>query len=279
MKTKLYYKLNQNHMKLHSLLIAGLCALLLSGCSSYKNVPYLQDAEVVNNLQKELPMYDAKIMPKDLLTITVNTSDPEAAAPFNLTVQSSVNAGRSTSLTQQPTLQQYLVSNDGTIDFPVLGSLQVSGLTKSEAENLIRQKLGTYLKETPIVTVRMTNYKISVLGEVARPGMFTISNEKVNIFEALALAGDLTIWGMRDNVKLIREDAEGQREIIDLNLNKADIITSPYYYLQQNDILYVTPNKTKAKNSDIGQSTSLWFSTTSILVSIANILVTFLVLK
>ena len=93
------------------------------------------------------------------------------------------------------------------------------------------------------------------------------------------MAGDLTIWGQRDNVKLIREDAAGQREIINLNLNKADIITSPYYYLQQNDILYVTPNKTKAKNSDIGQSTSLWFSGTSILVSLVNILVTFLVLK
>ena len=266
-------------MKIQSLFIAGLCALLLSACSSYKKVPYLQDADLVSSLQKELPMYDAKIMPKDLLTITVNTTDPEAAAPFNLTVQTVYNADKTGSLNRQATRQQYLVSNEGTIDFPVLGSLQVSGLTKSEAENLIRQKLGAYLKETPIVTVRMTNYKISVLGEVARPGMFTINNEKVNIFEALALAGDLTIWGMRDNVKLIREDAEGQREIIDLNLNKADIVTSPYYYLQQNDILYVTPNKTKAKSSDIGQSTSLWFSGTSIFVSLINILVTFLVLK
>ena len=266
-------------MKLHSLFIASLCALLLSGCNSYKNVPYLQDAEVVNNLQKELPMYDAKIMPKDLLTITVNTTIPEAAAPFNLTVQSAYNVAKSNSLNGQSALQQYLVNNDGTIDFPVLGRLQVGGLTKSEAENLIREKLGAYLKETPIVTIRMANYKISVLGEVTRPGMFTINNEKVNIFEALALAGDLTIWGQRNNVKLIREDAEGQREIINLNLNKADIITSPYYYLHQNDILYVTPNKTKAKNSDIGQSTSLWFSATSILVSIANLIVTFLVLK
>ena len=263
-------------MKIHSLLIIGLCALLLSGCSSYKKVPYLQDSEIVNSLQQELPMYDAKIMPKDLLTITVNTTDPEAAAPFNLTVQSSVNVARSTSLIQQPTLQQYLVSNEGTIDFPVLGSLQVSGLTKSEAENLIREKLGAYLKETPIVTVRMTNYKISVLGEVNRPGMFTINNEKVNIFEALALAGDLTIWGQRDNLKLIREDATGKREIITLNLNKSDIVTSPNYYLQQNDILYVTPNKSKARNSDIGQSTPLWFNATNILVSIANLVVTFI---
>jgi polysaccharide export outer membrane protein len=246
--------------------------LLLSGCSAYKKVPYLQDAEAVSSLQKELPMYDAKIMPKDLLTIAVNTTDPVAAAPFNLTVQSS--AAGSASVGGSSNLQQYLVNNDGTIEFPVLGSLQVSGLTKSEAENLIRQKLGAYLKETPIVTVRMANYKISVLGEVARPGMFTVNNEKVNIFEALAMAGDLTVWGLRDNVKLIREDANGKREIINLNLNNAGIVTCPYYYLQQNDILYVSPNKTKAKNSDIGQSTSLWFSATSILVSIASLLVT-----
>lgn len=266
-------------MKLQNIFIITIFITLLSGCSSYKKVPYIQDAELVNNIQEVLPMYDAKIMPKDLLTITVNTTDPEVAAPFNLTVQSSVNVAHSRSLTQQPILQQYLVSNDGTIDFPVLGTLQVGGLTKGEAESLIREKLGEYLKETPIVTVRMSNYKISVLGEVSRPGVFTISNEKVNIFEALAMAGDLTIWGMRNNVKLIREDADGQRNIIYLNLNRADIVTSPYYYLQQNDILYVTPNKTKAKNSDIGQSTSFWFSGTSILVSILNILITFLVLK
>lgn len=267
-------------MRLYNLYFIGLCILLITGCGSYKNVPYIQDADVNGkNIQEQLPMYDAKIMPKDLLTITVNTSDPEAAAPFNLTVQSAINIARSTSLTQQATLQQYLVSNEGTIDFPVLGTLKIGGLTKGEAENLIREKLGDYLKETPIVTVRMTNYKISVLGEVVRPGMFTINNEKVNIFEALALAGDLTIWGVRDDVKLITEDANGNRRIISLNLNKADIITSPFYYLQQNDILYVTPNKTKAKNSGIGQSSSLWLSGTSILVSLVNIIVTFLVLK
>ena len=207
-----------------------------------------------------------------LLTVTVNTTDPEAAAPFNMTVQTAMNVVRSTSLIQQPVLQQYLVSNEGTIDFPVLGQLQVGGLTKSQAEGLIREKLKPYLKETPIVTVRMANYKISVLGEVARPGTFTVNNEKVNVLEALAMAGDLTIWGMRDNVKLVREDAQGKREIVELDLTKSDLITSPYYYLQQNDILYVTPNKTKAKNSDIGSSTSLWFSATSILVSVASLL-------
>lgn len=252
--------------------------MLLTGCGSYKKVPYLQDVDMVMTNQDLLPIYDAKIMPKDLLTITVNCSDPEAAAPFNLTVQTAYEASRTNQLTQAATLQQYLVNNDGTIDFPVLGALTVGGLTKGEAENLICEKLGEYLKETPIVTVRMTNYKISVLGEVTKPGMFTISNEKVNIFEALALAGDLTIYGMRDNIKLIREDASGKREVVTLNLNKADILTSPYYYLQQNDILYVTPNKIKAKNSDIGQSTSVWFSGTSVLVSLVNIIATFLIL-
>ena len=259
-------------MKIKSFILVCLCMMLLAGCTSYKSVPYLQNPEVVNQLDEALPLYDAKIMPKDLLTITVNTTDPQVAAPFNLTVQTSVNAAISRSLTQQPALQQYLVNNEGTIDFPVLGRLQVGGLTKNQAEDLIREKLADYLREVPIVTVRMANYKIAVLGEVARPGMFTVSNEKVNIFEALAMAGDMTIWGKRDNVKLIREDALGNREIIILNLNNADIVTGPYYYLQQNDILYVNPNKTKAKNSDVGQSTSLWFSATSILVSVASLL-------
>jgi polysaccharide export outer membrane protein len=261
-------------MKIKSFFLLGVITLILASCSSYKQVPYLQDPAVVNAIQEAQPLYDAKIMPKDLLTINVNTTDPEAAAPFNLTIQSSINAARTTSLSQQPVLQQYLVNNEGNIDFPVLGTLHIGGLTKSEAENLIREKLKPYLRETPIVTVRMTSYKISVLGEVAQPGTFTVSNEKVNVLEALAMAGDMTIWGMRNNVKLVREDATGKREIIMLDLNDADIVTSPYYYLQQNDILYVTPNKTKSKNSDIGQSTSMWFSATSILVSIASLLVT-----
>ena len=263
-------------MKLKSFFTLVLCTLLIASCTSYKNVPYMQNPEVVNDFKEVLPMYDAKIMPKDLLTITVNSSDAEAVAPFNLTVQSPINVARTNTLTQQPSLQQYLVNNDGTIDFPKLGRIKVGGLTKSEAEDLIREKLSKYLQEVPIVTVRMSNYKIAVLGEVAHPGMFTVSNEKVNILEALAMAGDLTVWGLRDNVKLIRESAEGKREIVNINLNDAEIITSPHYYLQQNDILYVSPNKTKAKNSDIGQSTSLWFSATSILVSVASLLVNIL---
>ena len=124
-----------------------------------------------------------------------------------------------------------------------------------------------------IVTVRMVNYKISVIGEVGRPGTFTISNEKVNILEALAMAGDMTIYGIRDNVKLIREDNNGKREIITLNLNDQDILQSPYYYLQQNDILYVTPNKTKAKTSNISTSTTIWFSVVGSLVSLTSLII------
>ena len=262
-------------MKKSFLFLTLLGAMLITSCTSYKNVPYLQNPEAVNRLNKEIPLYDATIMPKDLLSITVNTTDPQAAAPFNLTVQTPMNAALANiNTTTQPSLQQYLVNNEGEIMMPVIGKLKVGGLTKTEAENMIRQKLQDYLKEEPIVTVRMANYKISVLGEVAHPGTFNISNEKVNVLEALAMAGDMTVYGVRDNVKLIREDAEGKREIIYLNLNNAEIVTCPYFYLKQNDILYVTPNKTKAKNSDIGNSTTLWFSATSILVSIASLLVT-----
>lgn len=251
-------------------------AALFASCQSYKKVPYLQDAEVINQAQQQEKLYDATIMPKDLLTIVVSCTNPELAVPFNLVAATPLSTGSSQMqmTTTQPTLQQYLVDNEGRINFPVLGTLKVGGLTKSQAEELIIKNLKPYIKETPIVTVRMSNYKISVLGEVTRPGTFTITNEKVNLLEALAMAGDMTVYGVRDNVKLIREDANGKQEIHTLDLNKTETILSPYYWLQQNDVIYVTPNKAKARNSDIGNSTSLWFSATSILVSLASLLVT-----
>ena len=252
-----------------------LLSFLLAACQSYKKVPYLQDVEAVNQATQQETLYDAKIMPKDLLTIVVSCTSPELAAPFNLTIASPSNLSIQYTTTQ-PVLQQYLVDNEGKISFPVLGALTVGGLTKKQAEQLIVDKLKPYMKENPIVTVRMVNYKISVIGEVARPGTFTISNEKVNLLEALAMAGDMTVYGLRDNVKLIREDANGKQQIVTLDLNKAETILSPYYWLQQNDIIYVTPNKAKARNSDVGNSTSLWFSATSILVSIVSLLVNIL---
>ena len=244
---------------------------MATSCTSYKTVPYMMNSETVN-LDSSAVLYEARIMPKDELTITVNyPEDAEAVVPFNLTATPALGQGRNI-LSSQPTLQTFLVTNEGTINFPVLGKLEVKGKTVNEVENMIASKIeGTYLKNRPVVTVRLSNYKISVLGEVNSPGTYTVPSEKVSIYGALAMAKDMTIWGRRDNVKLIREDATGKKSIHELDLNDANIIKSPYFYLQQNDVLYVTPNKTKSKNSDIGSSTSYWVSATSIFVSIASL--------
>ena len=260
-------------MKKYFYYFALAIAVLLTSCSAPKNVAYIKNSDYVD-LSQSAYLYDARIMPKDVLTITVNTVNPDAAAPFNLLVRNTLNNNSNVVGSTAGSLQTYLVGNDGTIEFPVLGTLKVGGLTKDECEKLIHDKIQPYLnaKENPVVTVRMANYKISVLGEVNRPGMFTVSNEKINIFEALAQAGDLTIYGVRDNVKLIRESANGKKEIHTIVLNDANLINSPYYYLQQNDIIYVEPNKVKARNSTVGQTTTLWFSATSILISLASLL-------
>jgi polysaccharide export outer membrane protein len=255
--------------------IAAIAILLLAACASPKNVAYIQNSEAFV-ADSSAFLYEAHIMPKDVLSITVSTINPEISAPFNLVISPTLGNASTGSQTVSSTraLQTYLVSNDGTISFPVLGTLKVGGLSKAECEKLIHDRIIRYLngKEDPVVTVRMANYKISVLGEVARPGMFTVNNEKINIFEALAQAGDLTIYGVRDRVKLIRENADGKKRIYTMNLNDANIINSPCYYLQQNDIVYVEPNKVKARNSSVGQTTTLWLTSTSILVSVASLL-------
>ena len=256
-----------------SFVLLSVMTVLLASCGSVKNVAYLQNSDYIDLSRSEF-LYDARIMPKDVLTITVNTVNPEASAPYNLVVRSTLTNTSSSVSTGVGSLQTYLVDNNGTIEFPVLGTLHVGGLSKSECEKMIHDKIMPYLNaaENPVVTVRMSNYKISVLGEVNKPGMFNVSNEKINILEALAQAGDLTIYGVREKVKLIRENANGKKEIVNLNLNDAEIINSPYYYLQQNDIVYVEPNKVKARNSSIGQSTTLWLTSTSIMISIASLL-------
>ena len=246
--------------------------VLAASCNSAKNVAYLQGADEADMaaFAQTTPLYEARILPKDLLTVTVVATDPEAVKPFNLTVPAMTTG---TTTYSQPALQPYLVDNSGQINFPVLGMITLKGLTKREAEEKITGLLVKYLKEMPVVTVNFVNYKISVLGEVARPNTFTISNEKVNILEALAMAGDMTIWGKRDNVKIIREDADGNKQVIVMNLNDRELIFSPYFYLQQNDVVYVEPNKTKAKNSEIGSATGIWLSATSIMISVATLLI------
>ncbi|MBQ2787618.1 MAG: polysaccharide biosynthesis/export family protein [Bacteroidaceae bacterium] len=260
-------------MKINRFSTILLCMLLLFtvSCTSYKKVPYLQNSGELPSMEQNTTMFDAKVQPKDLLIITVvSPKDPTASAVYNLTT--GIPYDNRFSLTSQPTLQSYLVDNDGCIVFPVIGEINVAGKTKKEIENLIADKIKGAFTEPPIVNVRFENFKISILGEVNSPGTYTIKNEKVNVFEALALAKDLTVYGLRENVKLIRENSNGKKEIHELNLNDVSIVTSPYYYLQQNDILYVTPNKAKAKNSDIGSSTSLWFSATSIMISLTSLL-------
>ncbi len=250
---------------------------LISSCGSYhKRVPYLQNSNQYEPSaeRSEHSIYDACIKPKDLITITVSTSDRTVGMPFNLTVPSAINT--SSYITSQPTLQKYIVDNYGYINFPIVGELYVGGLTKGEVEDLIVEKLKRYLKETPVVSVRMTNYNISVLGEVSNPGIFTIESENVTILEALAMAGDMTIYGQRQNIKLVREDVMGERKIVELDITSPDIIYSPYYYLQQNDVLYVTPNRAKAKTAGITSSTTIWFSVVTTTVSLATLLVSIL---
>ena len=250
-------------------------SLLLFACSSPKNVAYIQNSDLFDEDSSAF-LYDARIMPKDVLTITVNTVNPEASLPFNLVVSPTLTnaSANGQTFSTNRALQTYLVGNDGTIKFPILGTIKVGGLTKVECENVILNGILPYMNasEKPIVTVRMANYKISVLGEVARPGVFTVSNEKINIFEALAQAGDLTVYGVRNRVKLIRENEKGKKKIYTLNLNDANIISSPYYYLQQNDVIYVEPNKVKARNSSVGQTTSIMLSSIGILISVASLL-------
>jgi len=252
--------------------ILWIALLSFFSCSSQKKIAYLQDS-YGDTLRSSSELYDARIKPKDLLTITVNTFDKEASLPFNLVYPTgSANVVNGTS--SETAIQKYLVDNEGYIDFPVLGKIKVADLTKNEVESSIKEKLKPYLKEVPVVIVRMVNYKISVLGEVNKPNTYTITNEKVNVLEALALAGDLTIYGKRDNVKLMRETSDGKRVVVTLDLTDKNLINSPYFYLQQNDVLYVEPNKTRTRNSRYSALTGQVLSGVSVLVSVASLVVT-----
>ena len=254
------------------IVFAVLC-MTLGSCGSSKQIAYFQNADSLSYAASK-GLFDAKIMPKDLLTITVSTTDPKAATPFNLSVTNTLNATGYLS-NGAGSLQTYLVDNDGFINFPVVGQLKVGGMTKRQCENYIRDKILPYMSKTenPIVTVKMASFKVTVAGEVKAPGVFNVDQEKISVIEALARAGDLTIYGKRGNVLLIREDATGEKSVHRLNLNDANLINSPYYYLQQNDYLYVEPNSVQAKNSAIGSSTTIWISVVSILTSVASLVV------
>ena len=256
--------------------VANAIVAMPGSCASTKKVAYFQNVNEVS-LAESKGLYDARIMPKDMLTITVSTTDPKAAIPFNLSISNTLNSTGNLN-TGGVTLQTYLVDNNGNINYPVIGMVNVSGMTVRQCEEFITAKIKPYMADTekPVVTVRMSSFRISVMGEVNRPGTFSVSTEKMSILEALAQAGDLSIYGKRDNVMLIREDATGEKSVHILNLNDANIINSPYYYLQQNDIVYVEPNKVKAQNASIGQVTTLTMSAVGVLVSVASLVVNIL---
>lgn len=248
-----------------------LSALLVSGCTSYRKSLYLQNEQVLNE-SLEGQLYDFRIMPKDELTIVVSTTDPEASAPFYRKIGQSKEGGNtSISSMGNTNLLAYLVDNQGYIDFPVLGMVKVMGLTNRECEALIREKLQPYLKEVPNVTVRTSNYKFSVLGEVNSPGTYTTDAEKVTIFEALAQAGDMTLFSVRDDVQLLREDSTGVRRVYHLNLNEADVAQSPYFYLQQNDVVYVKPTRAKVRSNTFSGNASIWITLLGLVTSVTSL--------
>lgn len=253
----------------NSLLIL-LTIAFFSSCGSPKKVMYFRNIETAD-LNENKTLYDAKIMPKDQLNILVSTIDPKASQPFNLGSYGN-NANGASMNNSENSLFSYLVDNNGEINFPIVGKIKVGGHTITECEDIIRQKIATYLAATerPMVKVRLSSYRVTVLGEVRNPGVFPVRTEKMTVLEALAQAGDLTIYGRRYNVLLIREDANGEKSYHRLNLLDANMISSPYYYLQQNDIIYVEPNKTQARNSGLGASTSMWFTAVGFITSMVT---------
>ena len=246
-------------------------ASMMASCVTQKQLTYLRDAqpELADSLNAHFKVASEVIIrPGDALTIFVSALDQEAVVPYNIPTAVFATPG-SNQVTTTPTLQYYVVDEEGFIEFPVLGKLQLLGLKRTEAEAMIKEKLAAQVTN-PLVQVNIVNARVSVLGEVARPGQISMSNRRLTILDALAAAGDLTPYGRRDNVLITRE-IDGKLEIARLNLRSSDIYTSPYYYLQQNDVVYVSPNKVRAINS---ANASLWFSLVSTMASAATVVVT-----
>jgi len=238
--------------------------LLLNSCGSTKDVIYLQDIDRFEEKNIE-QKYEVKILPDDMLSIIISSKDKELTEPFNL--RKFVNA---TGFSTDNEIG-FLVDINGDIDYPILGKIHVEGLTRLQLQELLKQKLiENDLIKDPIVTIQFLNFKISVLGEVNKPGSFNIKGDRVTLFEALSMAGDLTIYGKRDGIAVIRENA-GKRTVMYVDVRTSGVFNTPYYYLQQNDIVYVEPNKIKSQQSGINQnvSVSAIVSVLSLLTSVA----------
>lgn len=225
--------------------------VLLSSCGvSYKQVPYFQNLNDSINVQEQISNLNVlKIQKDDILAITVSSLNPEASAIFNMGNTSSIPGGSTVgNVNPANTANGFMVDRNGDIQLPLVGSIQVAGLSTNIARELIQNKLTTYLKE-PVVSLRLINFKVSILGDVARPGVFPVQNERITVAEALSMAGDLNITAKRTNVLLVRE-TDGKREFVRLDMQKKELFDSPYYYLQNNDVLYIQPGNAKYASVD-----------------------------
>lgn len=238
----------------------------MSSCVSRKKIAYFQNVSEVN--LDDTQTYQPAFKPDDLLMIIVSAPDTEAAIPFNLPAVSVMGANNaSIDLAQsQVQFQTYLVDKEGYVQLPVIGAFKIGGLSREVAVSGLVNTLKKYIKN-PIVNIRIMNYKISVWGEVMQPGTFVINSERITLPEALSKAGDLTVYGLRDKILVIRE-IDGKRTHNFVDITKADFINSPFYYLTQNDLVYVEPNKTKINSSAVGPNISIIISAASVILSV-----------
>lgn len=241
-----------------------LIMLALGSCTSRKKLVYFNSKEALSG-EGVNKNYDPVLKTDDVLSITVLGIDPEAVRPFNIPV-TTVNQNIGGYSQGAPTPQGYLIDPQGNIDFPVIGKIKIAGLSRSSAIDTLKACLKPYLN-SPTILIRIINYKITVLGEVRNPGTFTIPNERVTLPEALGIAGDLLITGVRKNVLVIR-DVDGKKTETRVNLSSKELFSSPVYYLAQNDVVYVEPNRAKINSSAVNTANI------SLVVSVVSLLVT-----
>lgn len=272
-------------MKMKTLHMAGLSLLFLASCKSYQKVPYFQDLQQnAQSLEIRVAPNQLRVQPGDKLNIVVSSSSSasDIAASYNLPLQASyVGALHSRGGAQN--IMPYYVDSQGNIDFPEIGKVRVQGMTREEVEETIKHIiLGRSLLKTAVVTVEILNHYVNVLGEVNRPGRVNMDKDQLTILEALSQSGDLTIKGQRQNVLVLRQEG-GQQKAYRVDLSNAQqLMASPVYYLQQNDVVYVQPNVTRQREStpwsNSWQNPSIYLSLTSVMVSVA-VLITNLVRK
>ncbi len=249
--TEIHLMLRRSNQGLTALLFIYFLLIFASACKTTKVVPYFSDFpdSARPAVTKTVPFKNPLIQPDDVLSITLQTIDNVVSAPVNTTNSSDVNASGASAGAGGQAISGYLVDKNGEVELPFIGRIKVSGLTTAEARDTIT-KAADKLFNSPIVNVRLINFKITVLGEVNRPSTYVMPSEKVTLFDAIGMAGDLTLYGRRENVLLVRDSTGDNRQMVRLNLNSKNIVSSPYFYLQPNDLIYVEPNQDRIVASD-----------------------------